>query len=75
MNVCAGEIALIKGVSCGIGRGYAVALAEADAYIAVNYRVREETARETCSLIERMGKRATLIIFVHEGHEGSGLEL
>jgi hypothetical protein len=57
------KTALIKGASRGIGRGCAVALAEAGADIAVNYRVREEAARETCSLIERMGKRATLIIF------------
>ena len=63
MSTVAGKTALIKGVSCGIGRGCAVALAEADADIAVNYRIREEAARETCSLIERMRKRATLIIF------------
>jgi 3-oxoacyl-[acyl-carrier protein] reductase len=58
MNTSAGKTVLITGASRGIGRGCAVALAEAGADIAVNYRVREEAARETCSLIERLGKRA-----------------
>jgi 3-oxoacyl-[acyl-carrier protein] reductase len=58
MNTVAGKTALITGASRGIGRGCAVALAEEGADIAVNYRVREEAARETCSLIERLGKRA-----------------
>ena len=57
MNTFAGKTALITGASRGIGRGCAVALAEAGANIAVNYRVREEAARETCSLIEHLGRR------------------
>ena len=58
MNTVAGKTALITGASRGIGRGCALALAEAGANIAVNYRVREEAALETCSLIERLGRRA-----------------
>jgi 3-oxoacyl-[acyl-carrier protein] reductase len=58
MNTFSGKIALISGASRGIGRGCAVALAEAGADIAVNYRNREESARETCSLIESLGRRA-----------------
>ena len=58
MNSLTGKIALVTGSSRGIGRGCAVALAEAGADIVVNYRTREEAARETCSLIERLGKRA-----------------
>lgn len=58
MNTFSGKIALITGASRGIGRGCAVALAEAGADIAVNYRNREEAARETCSRIKRLGRRA-----------------
>jgi 3-oxoacyl-[acyl-carrier protein] reductase len=53
-----GKVALITGASRGIGRGCAVALAEAGADIAVNFRVQEEAARETCALIEGLGRRA-----------------
>jgi 3-oxoacyl-[acyl-carrier protein] reductase len=58
MNTFSGKIALITGASRGIGRGCAVALAEAGADIAVNYRSREEAALETCSLIKSLGRRA-----------------
>lgn len=57
MNTISGKIALITGASRGIGRGCAVALAEAGADIVVNFRAREEAARETCSLIESLGRR------------------
>ncbi len=58
MDKLAGKIALVTGASRGIGRGCAAALAEAGADIAVNFRVQEEAAKETCSLIERLGRRA-----------------
>jgi 3-oxoacyl-[acyl-carrier protein] reductase len=54
----AGKIALITGGSRGIGRGCVAGLAEAGADIAVNFRVQEEAAKETCSLVERLGRRA-----------------
>jgi len=57
MKPFSGKIGLITGASRGIGRGCAVALAEAGADIVVNYRIREEAARETCSLIESLGGR------------------
>jgi 3-oxoacyl-[acyl-carrier protein] reductase len=58
MDKLAGKIALITGASRGIGRGCAAALAKAGADIAVNFRVQEEAAKETCSLVERLGRRA-----------------
>ncbi|NIO08604.1 MAG: SDR family oxidoreductase [Deltaproteobacteria bacterium] len=58
MNTFSGKIALVTGASRGIGRGCAVALSEGGADIAVNYRSREDAARETCSLIESLGRRA-----------------
>jgi 3-oxoacyl-[acyl-carrier protein] reductase len=54
----AGKVALITGASRGIGRGCVAGLAEAGADIAVNFRVQEEAAKETCSLVERLGRRA-----------------
>lgn len=58
MKTLEGKTALVTGASRGIGRGCAVALAEAGADVAVNFRVREEEARETCSLVGKLGRRA-----------------
>ncbi len=58
MTNLAGKIALVTGASRGIGRACALGLAESGAEIAVNYRTQEEAARETCSLVERLGGRA-----------------
>ncbi len=45
----AGKVALVTGESRGIGKAIAVALARANADVAVNYRTRENEARVTCA--------------------------
>ena len=56
MNTLAGKIALVTGGSRGIGRACALALAQAGADVAVNYRERKDAAGEVCSLLERLGR-------------------
>jgi 3-oxoacyl-[acyl-carrier protein] reductase len=56
-----GKVALVTGASRGIGRAVAVALAEAGADVAVNYRSREAAAVETCEAIHRHGARALAV--------------
>jgi len=58
MNTLAGKIALVTGGSRGIGRACVLALAQAGAEVAVNYRERQDAAREVCSLLEHLGRRA-----------------
>ena len=58
MNSMAGKIALVTGGSRGIGRACALALAQEGADVAVNFRERQDAAREVCSLLERAGRRS-----------------
>ena len=57
MEQLAGKIALVTGASGGIGRGIALALAQEGTDVAVNYRTHQTGAMETCSEIERLGRR------------------
>jgi len=52
-----GLVALVTGGDRGIGRAVALALAEAGADIAVNYRNRESEAEHVCSQVESYGRR------------------
>jgi len=56
-----GRVALVTGGNRGIGRAIAVALAGAGADVAVNYRVRENEAEETCAQIQELGRRAIAV--------------
>lgn len=55
------RVALVTGASRGIGRAIALALAEAGADVAVNYRVRAAPAEETVGAIRSLGRRAVAI--------------
>jgi 3-oxoacyl-[acyl-carrier protein] reductase len=56
-----GRIALVTGASRGIGRAVAVALAEAGADVAINYRSNSDAAREVEEAIARLGQRAIVV--------------
>ncbi|KPK12917.1 MAG: hypothetical protein AMJ62_15705 [Myxococcales bacterium SG8_38] len=59
----AGKIAVVTGGSRGIGRATSIALAEAGAFVLVNYRSNEEAAKETLRLIEGAGGQGELLPF------------
>jgi len=51
------KVALVTGASRGIGKAIALALADAGAHVAVNYRERGKEADATVREIERIGRR------------------
>ena len=59
MNIdLSGRTALVTGGSRGIGRGIALALAEAGADVAINYRRETDAAMEVVSAIRALGRKA-----------------
>ncbi len=55
-----GQIALVTGASRGLGRSIAVALAQAGADVAVNFRNRASEAHEVVAAVLGEGRRSTL---------------
>ncbi len=60
-NFLHGKVALVTGASRGIGRGIALALAEAGADIAVHYARKGNKARDVVKEIEAMGRRVIVV--------------
>ena len=56
-----GKIALVTGGSRGIGRAIAIALGEAGADVAVNFKENRSAAEEVVAAIESRGRRAIAI--------------
>ena len=57
------KVALVTGASRGIGRAIAVALGKAGSHVLINYRSREEDARQTLAEVERNGGSGELCPF------------
>ena len=61
MNDLTGKVALVTGGSRGIGQTIALALAEAGADIALNYRSRENEAAQVRTEVESRGRHCTAV--------------
>ena len=60
-QLLAGRRALVTGASRGIGRGIAIALAQAGADVAVNYRKGKQEADEVVAAITALGRKAIAV--------------
>lgn len=59
--ILAGKVALVSGASQGIGRATALALAQAGADVAVNYRSHADEAQQVVEEIRTAGRRAIAV--------------
>ncbi len=57
------KVALVTGASRGIGRAIAVAFAQSAGHVIINYRTREDAARETLQQVESAGGKGELLPF------------
>jgi 3-oxoacyl-[acyl-carrier protein] reductase len=74
MTELTGRIALVTGASRGIGRTVAIALAQAGADVAVNYRERATEAIDVVETIHALGRRAIAVpADVSQGEAVSGM--
>src|SRR5271168_2654722 len=61
MHTLSGRVVLVTGASRGIGKAIAIALAEAGADVAVNYRAKAEAAEAVCQTIRAAGRRCIAV--------------
>jgi 3-oxoacyl-[acyl-carrier protein] reductase len=61
MSALSGRVALVTGASRGIGKAIAIALAEAGADVAVNYRAQAEAAEAVVQTIRAAGRKCIAI--------------
>ncbi|MGB7281392.1 MAG: 3-oxoacyl-ACP reductase family protein [Candidatus Acidiferrum sp.] len=61
MNPLSGRIALVTGASRGIGKAVAIALANAGADIAVNFRTQAQAAEAVCQSIRAAGRKCIAV--------------
>lgn len=61
MHTLSGRVALVTGASRGIGKAIALALANAGADIAVNYRAQAEAGEAVCQTIRSAGRKSIAI--------------
>ena len=61
MSQLSGRVALVTGASRGIGKAIAIALAEAGADVAVNYRAQAEAAESVCQTIRAAGRKCIAV--------------
>ncbi|HZT47718.1 MAG TPA: 3-oxoacyl-ACP reductase family protein [Hyphomicrobiaceae bacterium] len=57
----AGRVALVTGAARGIGKAIALALAQAGADVAVNYRERLDAAEAVASAVRKLGRRTVAV--------------
>ncbi len=61
MSTLSNRVALVTGASRGLGKAIAIALAEAGADVAVNYRVQGDAAESVAQTIRGLGRKAIVV--------------